>query len=157
MLQTDGVVSAPTLNGKEDGLNGKDLDGHAEDGHAEQQKPARAEVPHGDEGLAESVAKKVEQAEPVSVEACAYKGAPVPTNEKERHETLGACNILDSSPDPRFDDITKLVRPAVLRTAFSIGADARDLDLQPCWFLGTKLVLAAERPSSAPWRWSDAA
>ncbi len=110
MLQTVGVVSAPTLNGKEDGLNGKDLDGHAEDGHAEQQKPARAEVSHGDEGLAESVAKKVEQAEPVSVEACAYRGAPVPNNEKERHETLCACNILDSSPDPRFDDITKLVR-----------------------------------------------
>lgn len=108
-LQADGVVNATTLNGKEDGINGKDLDGHA-DGHAEEQKPARAEIPDGDEGLAAGVAKIVEEAEPVEVQACAYRGAPVPTNEKERHETLCACNILDSSPDPRFDDITKLVR-----------------------------------------------
>ncbi|KAK9915712.1 hypothetical protein WJX75_003037 [Coccomyxa subellipsoidea] len=28
---------------------------------------------------------------------------------KERHETLCACQILDSAPDPRFDDITKLL------------------------------------------------
>ncbi len=39
-----------------------------------------------------------------------FYGAPLPTNEKERHETLCACQILDSAPDPRFDDITKLVR-----------------------------------------------
>lgn len=38
-----------------------------------------------------------------------YLGAPIPANEKERHETLCACQILDSAPDPRFDDITKLV------------------------------------------------
>lgn len=38
-----------------------------------------------------------------------YYGAPLPSNEKERHETLCACQILDSTPDPRFDDITKLV------------------------------------------------
>ena len=37
-------------------------------------------------------------------------GAPLPPNEKERHETLCACQILDTAPDPRFDDITKLVR-----------------------------------------------
>ena len=41
--------------------------------------------------------------------AVEYLGAPLPHNEKERHETLCACQILDSAPDPRFDDITKLV------------------------------------------------
>lgn len=41
--------------------------------------------------------------------AVEYLGAPLPPNEKERHETLCACQILDTAPDPRFDDITKLV------------------------------------------------
>ena len=41
--------------------------------------------------------------------AAEYLGAPLPPNEAERHETLCACQILDTAPDPRFDDITKLV------------------------------------------------
>ena len=39
-----------------------------------------------------------------------YQGAPVPANEGERHEQLCKLGVLDSEPDPRFDDITKLVR-----------------------------------------------
>ena len=39
-----------------------------------------------------------------------YQGAPLPPNEGERHAQLCKLGVLDSEPDPRFDDITKLVR-----------------------------------------------
>ncbi len=37
-----------------------------------------------------------------------YQGAPIPSNEKERHAYLCALNLLDTPPDPRFDNITQL-------------------------------------------------
>ena len=39
-----------------------------------------------------------------------FQGAPIPANEGERHAQLCKLGVLDSEPDPRFDDITKLVR-----------------------------------------------
>lgn len=42
-----------------------------------------------------------------------YQGAPLPANEGERHAQLCKLGVLDSEPDPRFDDITKLVRGRV--------------------------------------------
>ncbi|KAK9827983.1 hypothetical protein WJX81_005140 [Elliptochloris bilobata] len=38
-----------------------------------------------------------------------YQGAPMPSNEPERHAQLCKLGVLDSEPDPRFDDITKLL------------------------------------------------
>ena len=38
-----------------------------------------------------------------------YQGAPLPANEGERHAQLCNLGVLDSEPDPCFDDITKLV------------------------------------------------
>jgi hypothetical protein len=96
-LQADGAVEAGKLHG---GLNGKE-------------KPVVK--------LAEPEAKVPEQPPPATLGLPfaatenrpvdnGFYGAPIPANEQERHETLCACQILDSAPDPRFDDITKLVR-----------------------------------------------
>ena len=55
-----------------------------------------------------------------------YQGAPLPANEPERHAQLCKLGVLDSEPDPRFDDITKLVRGrASLCQACERGAEAR--------------------------------
>lgn len=95
------------MNGKDEAVNGKD-------GHVD------VEVPAGPAATAEEIFPSCTMSFKDAVqnrpEENGYYGAPLPTNEKERHETLCACQILDSQPDPRFDDITKLVctRPLVL-------------------------------------------
>ena len=61
-----------------------------------------------------------------------YLGAPAPVNEKERHETLSACQILDTPPDPRFDDITKLVGLIVLIYAQLRSSYKRSHFFLPC-------------------------
>ena len=40
-----------------------------------------------------------------------YKGAPMPVDEDDRCASVCKLGILDTPADPRFDDITKLVRP----------------------------------------------
>lgn len=40
----------------------------------------------------------------------AYKGAPLPPNEDDRNASLCRLEQLDTPEDPRFDDITQLVR-----------------------------------------------
>jgi len=39
-----------------------------------------------------------------------YSGAPMPHNEDTRYGQLCALNVLNTEADPRFDDITNLVR-----------------------------------------------
>ena len=98
-------------------LNGKNGDQHweAADGHGDGEalsKPMAAQqqpVPAGDKALAEAAKKADSGGGQADVSAFSYAGAPHPTNEKERHEALCSCNILDTAPDPRFDNITNLV------------------------------------------------
>ena len=42
--------------------------------------------------------------------AAEYSGAPIPHNEDARYGQLCALNVLNTEADPRFDDITNLVR-----------------------------------------------
>jgi hypothetical protein len=120
-------VKATELNGKNGGQHweepaaagGKEGREGAADGthEAASTKPAAPQeaVPEGDEALAAAAKKATSNgggggSGAQEVSAFSYTGAPHPTNEKERREALCACNILDTAPDPRFDDITKLVR-----------------------------------------------
>ena len=43
--------------------------------------------------------------------AAEYSGAPMPKDEDARYDQLCALNVLNTEADPRFDDITNLVRP----------------------------------------------
>ncbi|BDA44406.1 probable mitogen-activated protein kinase kinase kinase 11 at C-terminar half [Coccomyxa sp. Obi] len=95
--KTDGAAEAPKLNG---GVNGKEE-------KAMKLAEPNAVVP-ADQGPPSMLGKPSDAIENRPQENGFY-GAPLPTNEKERHETLCACQILDSAPDPRFDDITKLL------------------------------------------------
>ncbi|KAF5838512.1 GAF domain-like protein [Dunaliella salina] len=38
----------------------------------------------------------------------AYNGAPLPPDEEERMKTLSALKVLDTAPEERFDDLTRL-------------------------------------------------
>ncbi len=95
LLQTDNITKEPEQNGKKDG-----------------RLPDKSESsPTGETDIKELEAKGdvSPEGQGAAKAAIEYLGAPLPANEKERHETLCACQILDSAPDPRFDDITKLV------------------------------------------------
>lgn len=96
-MQADNVTKETELNGMKDGKLPEQTQPAAHEGGADVSKLE-------EEGLVlpegQGAAKAAEE----------YLGAPLPANEKERHDTLCACQILDSAPDPRFDDITKLVR-----------------------------------------------
>ena len=94
--QADGLEKEPELNGKKDGVLQDKGQAAGPDKADIQELEAKGEVSPEGQGAAQA--------------AVEYLGAPLPPNEKERHETLCACQILDTAPDPRFDDITKLVR-----------------------------------------------
>ena len=104
-LQADDVRQEPELNGKRDGKS------HQEDKPAAAAAAAAA-VPDIQNLKEEGTVSPAGQGAAKAAEE--YLGAPAPSNEKERHETLCACQILDTPPDPRFDDITKLVGLIVL-------------------------------------------
>lgn len=117
-------MEAPALNG---GINGKE-------GNAVKLAEPEAKVP---EAPPQSTAGLPFSATNNRPEENGFYGAPIPANEKERHETLCACQILDSAPDPRFDDITKLVRTLTSRLAChvfmsSCGADLHHHPLRSC-------------------------
>ena len=96
LSQADNVTKEPELNGKKDGKLPDKSKSIATGETDIKELEAKGEVSPEGQGAAKA--------------ATEYLGAPLPANEKERHETLCACQILDSAPDPRFDDITKLVR-----------------------------------------------
>ena len=93
--QVDGLEKQPELNGKKDGVLQDKHEATGLDKADIQELEAKGEVSPEGQGAAGA--------------AMEYLGAPLPPNETERHETLCACQILDTAPDPRFDDITKLV------------------------------------------------
>jgi hypothetical protein len=99
---TEADKATSEMNGKQEAL-------HAEKG---QDGIVTAKDPAVPDGEAESPSCMMPYGKAIQnrPEQDGYYGAPFPTNEKERHETLCACQVLDSAPDPRFDDITKLVR-----------------------------------------------
>ena len=113
--QADGLEKEPELNGKKDGLLQDKSKSTAIDGADIQELEAKGEVSPEGQGAAQA--------------AVEYLGAPLPPNEAERHEALCACQILDTAPDPRFDDITKLVGPSLpqfpLQSACSVLAMPR--------------------------------
>ncbi|CAK0736720.1 hypothetical protein CVIRNUC_000792 [Coccomyxa viridis] len=98
--EADDVRQEPELNGKRDGKS------HQEDKPAAAAAAAAA-VPDIQNLEEEGTVSPAGQGAAKAAEE--YLGAPAPSNEKERHETLCACQILDTPPDPRFDDITKLL------------------------------------------------
>ncbi|CAL5218507.1 g194 [Coccomyxa viridis] len=93
--KADGLEKEPELNGKKDGVLQDKGQAAGPDKADIQELEAKGEVSPEGQGAAQA--------------AVEYLGAPLPPNEKERHETLCACQILDTAPDPRFDDITKLL------------------------------------------------
>ena len=108
--QEDGLEKDPELNGKKDGLLQDKTESTATEKAVDiQELEARGEVSPEGQGAAQA--------------AVEYLGAPLPPNEKERHETLCACQILDSAPDPRFDDITKLVGLCLPQSRDKIAAN----------------------------------
>lgn len=49
-----------------------------------------------------------------------YKGAPFPLDEQDRCNALCRLGVLDTTPEPRFDDITKLVCALAQKTCLCI-------------------------------------
>lgn len=69
-------------------------------------------------------------------------GAPLPENEVERLQQLGACHILDSAPEPPFDNLTRLTA-SLLGTPIAL-VSLVDSDRQ--WFKSNYGLDARETP-----------
>ena len=124
--QAEGAEKEQKLNGKKDGVLPDKSQSRTADGADIQQLEAKGEVSPEGQGAAQAAQE--------------YLGAPLPPNEEERHETLCACQILDTAPDPRFDDITKLVRPPSHALSSSRHVISGSLPTLPHWLPSMQLI-----------------
>ena len=61
-----------------------------------------------------------------------YKGAPLPENENERYASLCRLEQMDTPEDPRFDDITALVRTGLVVALRSCTCHSQSCQLVHC-------------------------
>ena len=61
-----------------------------------------------------------------------YSGAQIPHNEDARYGQLCALNVLNTEADPRFDDITNLVRALCCRAASKNPCETRQTWVVDC-------------------------
>jgi len=69
-----------------------------------------------------------------------FSVAPLHTNEEERIASLRKTGLLDSTPDPRFDDITKLAASTFEVTTAVVSL----IDVDRQWFLSSCGLSASE-------------